>query len=122
MYTVQALWTVAREALNVTTLICSNKSYNILKMGLSRLGITSISPKLSSLVDLDRPDINWVKIAEGMGVPAVSVNSVDGLADEVSQGTFRTRSAPDRDDNIPIHSLEECPFTIISSECRAVEA
>ena len=82
MYTVQALWTEAREQLNVTTLICSNKSYNILKIELARAGITSIEPEVLSLIDLDRPDIDWVKLAEGMGVPAVSVNGVEGLANE----------------------------------------
>ena len=82
MYTVQALWTAAREALDVTTLICSNRSYNILKMELYRAGIASIEPGVLSLIDLDRPDIDWVKIAEGMGVPAISVNSVEGLAKE----------------------------------------
>jgi len=85
MYTIQALWTAAREALNVTTLICSNKSYNILKMELNRAGMASIGPEVSSLVDLERPDINWVKIAEGMGVPAVSVNNVDRLVREFSK-------------------------------------
>jgi acetolactate synthase-1/2/3 large subunit len=83
MYTIEALWTVAREALNTTTLICSNRSYNILKIELSRIGITSPGPKVSSLLDLDRPDINWIKISEGMGVPAVSVDSAEGLAKEL---------------------------------------
>ncbi|OGO42053.1 MAG: hypothetical protein A2137_05885 [Chloroflexi bacterium RBG_16_58_8] len=82
MYTFQALWTEAREGLDVTTLICSNKSYNTLKLGLSRAGIASIGPKVLSLIDLDRPDIGWVKLAEGMGVPAVSVSSAEGLASE----------------------------------------
>ena len=82
MYTVEALWTVAREALNVTTLICANRSYHILKIELSHAGITSPGPQVSSLFDLDRPDFNWVKLAEGMGVPAVSVNSVEKLANE----------------------------------------
>lgn len=82
LYTVQALWTEAREALNVTTLICSNRSYNILKIELARAGITSIGPNASSLIDLDCPAINWVKLAKGMGVPAVSVDSTEGLACE----------------------------------------
>ena len=83
MYTVQALWTEAREALNITTLICSNRSYNILKMELSRAGIPAAGPNALSLIDLDRPVIGWVKIAEGLGVPAVSVNTPEGLADEL---------------------------------------
>jgi acetolactate synthase-1/2/3 large subunit len=82
MYTIQALWTAAREGLNITILICANKSYNILKTELYRAGIDSIGPEVSSLIDLVRPDINWVKIAEGMGVPAIAVNNVDGLVKE----------------------------------------
>ncbi|MFC2045513.1 acetolactate synthase large subunit [Chloroflexota bacterium] len=84
MYTLQALWTAARNGLNVTTLICSNKSYKILKVELSRAGVTSFGSQVSALVDLDRPDINWVKLAEGMGVPGVSVDSIGGLAKEFS--------------------------------------
>lgn len=83
MYTIQALWTMAREALNITTLICANRSYNILKIELSHAGITSAGPKASSLLDLNRPDINWVKLAEGMSVPAVAVNNVAGLANKL---------------------------------------
>ena len=82
MYTVQALWTEAREELNITTLICSNRSYNILKVELDRAGIKTIGPKTSSLIELDRPDINWVKLAKGMGVPAVSVDTAEALARE----------------------------------------
>lgn len=82
MFTVQALWTAARESLNITTLICSNRSYNILRMELARAGITSLGPKISSLIDLNHPDINWVKLAEGMGVPAVSVSTVEELVYE----------------------------------------
>ncbi len=83
MYTVQALWTEAREALNVTTLICSNRSYDILRMELARAGITSIGAKALSLIDIDDPAIDWAKIGEGMGVPAVSVNTAEGLAYEL---------------------------------------
>ena len=83
MYTVEALWTAAREALNVTMLICANRSYNIIKNGLYRTGITSVGSKALSLIELDRPNINWVKLAEGMGVPAASVNSIEGLANEL---------------------------------------
>jgi acetolactate synthase-1/2/3 large subunit len=80
MYTVQALWTQAREALNVTTLICSNQSYNILKIEMTRAGVDSIGPAARSLIDLDHPAINWVRLAEGLGVPAASVNTAEGLA------------------------------------------
>jgi acetolactate synthase-1/2/3 large subunit len=82
MYTLQALWTEAREGLNITTLICSNRSYYILKVELLRAGVSSIGPAASSLVELDRPELNWVKLAEGMGVPAVSVDTAEALARE----------------------------------------
>jgi len=83
MYTVQALWTQAREALDVTTLICSNRSYEILKIELARAGVTTMGPKALSLVELNRPDINWVSIAEGMGVPGVTVRTAEELAREL---------------------------------------
>ena len=79
MYTVQALWTEAREGLNVTTLICSNRSYNILKLELQRAGIEP-GPKALSLAELRPPVIDWVSIARGFGVPAVSVSTAEGLA------------------------------------------
>jgi acetolactate synthase-1/2/3 large subunit len=85
MYTLQALWTQAHESLNVTTLICANRSYNILKIELYRAGIEAIGPKALSLTDLDHPFINWVRVAEGLGVPAVSVNTAEGLAHELAR-------------------------------------
>jgi acetolactate synthase-1/2/3 large subunit len=88
MYTIEALWTVAREALNITTLICSNRCYNIIKTGMTRIGADVTAPSASSLLDLSRPDINWVVISEGMGVPAVSVNNTEGLAREFRKALY----------------------------------
>ena len=79
----QGLWTEARESLNVTTLICSNRSYNILNMELARAGIESPGKSMQSLIGLDNPTIDWVNIAEGFGVPAVSVNTAEDLAREL---------------------------------------
>jgi acetolactate synthase I/II/III large subunit len=84
LYTVQALWTQAREALNVTTLICSNRSYNILKIELSRVGAAP-GPKARSLIDFDSPAIGWAMIASGFGVPGVSVDTAEGLAKEIGR-------------------------------------
>lgn len=89
MYTVQALWTQAREALGITTLICSNRSYEILKIELTRAGIISMGPKTRSLLELNSPDIGWVKIAEGMGVPAVAVRRAEELGKELSRALSR---------------------------------
>ena len=85
MYTLQALWTQAREGLGVTTLICSNRGYNILKVEMARAGYTPPSEVVSALTDLDNPPLDWVKLSRGMGVPAVSVESAEDLAKELAQ-------------------------------------
>jgi len=81
-YTVQALWTQAREGLNVTTLLCSNKTYNIVRVELERAGVTVPGPHAQSLTDLSHPNIDWVKIAKGFGVPGASVETAEDLARE----------------------------------------
>jgi acetolactate synthase-1/2/3 large subunit len=83
MYTIQALWTEARERLNVKTLICSNRGYNILRVEFQRAGIADPGPMAMSLADIDRPKLDWVSISKGMGVPATSVNTVENLAQEL---------------------------------------
>jgi acetolactate synthase-1/2/3 large subunit len=85
MYTVQALWTQARENLNITTLICSNRRYNILKLEVERAGIKAIGPHVTSLIDIENPPVTWTKMAEAMGVPAVSATTGEHLADEIQR-------------------------------------
>ncbi len=80
LYTVQSLWTEAREGLNVKTLLCSNRSYHILEMELERAGVTSPGPNIRSLVGLDGPAVDWVKLASGFGVPGASVSTAEALA------------------------------------------
>ncbi|MEZ5916821.1 MAG: acetolactate synthase large subunit [Parvularculaceae bacterium] len=75
MYTVQALWTMARENLDVTTVILNNGSYAILNIELARVGVTEPGPKALSLLDLTNPAINWASISEGMGVPAIRADT-----------------------------------------------
>ena len=77
MYTLQALWTQARERLDVTTVIFSNRKYQILQVELLRLGFNAPAAKILDTMDLGRPDLDWVKLAEGLGVPAVAADSVD---------------------------------------------
>ncbi len=83
LYTVQALWTQAREGLDVTTLICSNRSYNIVRVEFERAGLFSPGPGARSLTDLGRPSIDWVKIAGGFGVPGTAVDTAEDLAREL---------------------------------------
>lgn len=70
MYTLQALWTQAREGLNVTTIIFANRRYQILRTELARAGVASMGPRADALTDLTNPVIDWVALAKGMGVPA----------------------------------------------------
>jgi acetolactate synthase I/II/III large subunit len=85
MYTVQALWMQAREGLNITTLICSNRSYNILNIEIARSGITSPGRYAQTLTDLSHPAIDWVQISKGMGVPAVAVDRCESMAKELKK-------------------------------------
>jgi acetolactate synthase-1/2/3 large subunit len=78
MYTLQALWTQARESLDVTTVILSNRSYAILKMELARTGAAP-SAEAEKLFDLGRPDLDFVSLAKGLGVPAVRVEDAATL-------------------------------------------
>jgi acetolactate synthase-1/2/3 large subunit len=78
MYTVQALWTQAREKLDVVTIILSNRKYAILINELANVGANPGATAMSML-DLSNPDIDWTKIAEGMGVPAARAATMDEL-------------------------------------------
>jgi acetolactate synthase-1/2/3 large subunit len=84
MYTLQGLWTQAREELNVTTLICSNRSYRILNLELERAGVTSPGRSTLALTTLGGPPLDWVKLGRGMGVPSVSVTTAEELAREMT--------------------------------------
>ncbi len=85
MYTVQSLWTQAREGLNVTTLICSNRSYNIINVELQRAGFANPGPRVLSFTDLAKPPIDWVNLSRGMGVPAAAVATAEDLARELKE-------------------------------------
>ena len=69
-YTMQALWTMARENLDVTVVLFANRSYAILKIELGRVGATGAGPHALSMLDLDRPGMDWTRIAQGLGVEA----------------------------------------------------
>ena len=73
MYTLQALWTQAREQLDITTIIYANRAYRVLLEELKGVGAADTGPKALSMMDLHDPTLNWVKLAEGMGIAAVQV-------------------------------------------------
>lgn len=78
LYTLQGLWTQAREGLNVTTVILANRSYEILKGELFRVGANP-GPTALDMLDLRRPDLDFCALARGMGVPALKVDDAAEL-------------------------------------------
>ena len=85
MYTLQALWTQAREGLNVTNIICSNRLYQILQVEHARAGNAGRGPKADALTSLGNPDLNWAKLAEGMGVPGVQTTTAESFHTELAK-------------------------------------
>lgn len=80
MYTAQALWTMAREGLNITTVVFSNRTYAVLQWEFLGLGIGAPGRRAADLFDIGRPTLDWVHLAKGMGVPAIRVTSLDQFA------------------------------------------
>lgn len=78
MYTLQGLWTQARENLDITTILLSNRAYAILKHELRNVGANAGSIA-TDMMELNRPDLDWVSLARGMGVEAEAVTDTDSL-------------------------------------------
>jgi acetolactate synthase-1/2/3 large subunit len=85
MYTLQALWTQAREGLDVTTIVFANRSYAILNLELSRVGVEAPGPKALSMLDLSGPDLDFVHLAQGMGVPATRPATAEDLTADLER-------------------------------------
>lgn len=79
-YTLQALWSMARENLNITAVVFANRRYAILRNELSNVGAANPGPRAIDMLTLDRPDPDWVKLAEGHGVAAERAVDLDGFA------------------------------------------
>jgi len=77
MYTIQSLWTQAREGLDVTTIIFANNSYAILKAEYANMGAGTPGERALSMIDIDRPRIDWLAMAKSMGVPGVAVETAE---------------------------------------------
>jgi len=79
MYTIQALWTMARENLDVTVVIFNNRKYSILELEFSRTGAHGgiPGPKAASTMDISGPDLDFVALAKGMGVQAERATTAD---------------------------------------------
>jgi acetolactate synthase I/II/III large subunit len=90
MYTAQALWTMAREGLDVTTVVLANGSYAILNIELHRVGANAGGPRAEAMLDISNPDLDFVSLAQGMGVPATRATTAEELAEQLG----RSLSAP----------------------------
>ena len=77
MYTNQALWSMAREGANVVNVVFVNHSYRILNVELARTGAGNPGPTAKSLLELGQPEIDWVKLSEAQGVPAVNATTAE---------------------------------------------
>jgi acetolactate synthase-1/2/3 large subunit len=89
MYSLQALWTMARERLDVTVCIWANRSYAILKGELANVGAENPGRKAHDMLSLGDPNLDWVKLAGGMGVEATRVETAEAFADVFASATKR---------------------------------
>ena len=85
MYTPQALWSIARENLNVTIVILKNDRYGILEVELARVRESAANDKMMSMLEIDKPSIDWVQIAGGMGIPATSATTAEEFYQQLSE-------------------------------------
>jgi acetolactate synthase-1/2/3 large subunit len=86
MYTVQALWTQAREGLDITTVLFANRTYQILKGELANVGAGNPGRKALDMLDIGNPDIDWVGLAKSLGVPGARVTDMDGFNRRFAEG------------------------------------
>jgi len=86
MYTVQALWTMAREGLNITAVIWANRTYQILKGEFDNVGAGRPGQKAKDMLEIGRPDLDWVALATGMGVPAGRAVDCESLRQQLQRG------------------------------------
>ncbi|MFL9944176.1 acetolactate synthase large subunit [Paraburkholderia graminis] len=89
MYTIQALWTQARERLDVVTVIFANRGYQVLKNELINVGAKQWGERAEQMLSISNPEISWVKLAEGMGVEAAAADDCARLCDLLRDGLSR---------------------------------
>lgn len=91
-YTLQALWTQAREKQNIITIVFANHSYLVLNFELARVGAGAPGPAAAAMLDLSNPKMDWVQLAEGFGVAAMRANTV-GEFDHALQMALKATQA-----------------------------
>ena len=93
----QALWTQAREQLDILTIVFANREYQILRGELRNVGVTAGGPKAEALIDIGHPAIDWISLARTFGVEAFRAATADELSRHIEaglapRGTGRHRS------------------------------
>jgi acetolactate synthase-1/2/3 large subunit len=86
MYTLQALWTMARENLDVTIIILANRAYQILRGELRAMGAGIPGQRATDMLTLDRPALDWVSLARGHGVEASRATNLETFAQALERG------------------------------------
>jgi acetolactate synthase-1/2/3 large subunit len=86
LYTVQSLWTMARESLDVTVLVFANRAYRILQGEYAGVGAGTPGPRATDMLSLERPALDWVGLARSMGVEAGRAADLGALARELARG------------------------------------
>jgi acetolactate synthase-1/2/3 large subunit len=86
MYTMQALWTMAREGLDVTVVVFANRAYHILRGELASVGAAAPGRRANDMLTLDRPDLDWIALAKGHGVEAGRATTLEELAQQFRRG------------------------------------
>jgi len=89
-YTIQALWTMARESLNITIILCANHRYGILQTELRRAGAALDRQATARLTALDSPKVDWISLAKGYGVPGCRVSNIEEFGKALATGCHTT--------------------------------
>jgi acetolactate synthase-1/2/3 large subunit len=89
MYTLQALWTQARERLDVLTVVFSNRGYSILKGEMRNVGVDEFGRNARRMLEIDDPALDWCALAKGMGVEAARARTAEEFNRLVDAGLSR---------------------------------
>lgn len=90
MYTLQSLWTMAREALDITVIVFANRGYQILRNELTNVGVESYGQNAQAMFDVQNPELDWVALAKGHGVPANRCADMESFVKALSAGVQGT--------------------------------
>ena len=119
MYTLQALWTMAREGLDITVLIFANGTYNILRGELTNVGVRNPGPRAVDMLSIGRPDLDWASLARGMGVEASRAKTCEQLSKALSCRPAFRRPLSDRGGRLRITTRQAWPSVSNMVEARA---